>query len=49
MLCVDEEQAHRALGLLHAWSMVHRLQDQIVLSPQRLADVLARVTSFSSA
>jgi hypothetical protein len=48
-LRMDEEEAHRALGLLHDWGVVHRLQDQIVLTPQRLADVLARVISFSSA
>jgi hypothetical protein len=43
-LRVDEEQARRALG-----GIVHLLQDQIVLTWQRLADMLARVTSFSSA
>jgi hypothetical protein len=43
---MNEEQARRALGLLHDWGVVHRLQDQIVLTPQRLADVLACVISF---
>jgi hypothetical protein len=41
-LRVDEEQTRRALGLLYAWGIVHRLQDQIVLASQRLADVSAR-------
>jgi hypothetical protein len=45
-LRMDEEQVHRAPGLLHDRGVVHRLQDQIVFTPQRLADVLARVISF---